>query len=158
ILGADVSGSSIDLIAEELFRNIAGATLSAPAGWRIWARTWAGEERGGLAGDGPFDVFGCSFGGECSGIGAGNRFIYREQRFMQSPVAPESVVEWMDDDSPGSGAQDLLAAICPVGDLEEDSLLQGEGNDELARQWLKYRQRLRLSYCIDNKNAPGCRL
>ena len=157
-LGADVSGTRIDLVAAETFHNPGGASLTASEGWRIWARTWEGEERGGLQGDGPFDVFGCEFGGDCIGIGSGNQFIYRERRFMQSPVAPETVVEWFDDDRYGSGAQDLLqAAICPVGDVEDIAIGQGSGNDELARDWLRTRHRLKLSNCIESKNVPGCK-
>lgn len=158
VLGADVVGAGIDLVAAETFQNPAGAIVSASDGWRIWARTWEGETRGGLQGDGPFDVFGCGFGGDCTGIGGGNRFIYLEQRFIQSPLAPEAVAEWMDDEQWSGGAQDALqAAICPVGDFAGDSLKQGSDSDELARQWLKSRHRLRLSNCIDSKSAPGCR-
>ena len=84
ILGADVSGTRIDLVAADLFLNPASASLTASEGWRIFARTPDGEERGGLQGDGQFDVFGCTFGQEnCLGIGDGNQFIYQEQRFRR---------------------------------------------------------------------------
>jgi hypothetical protein len=156
-LGADVSGTSIDLVAADIFHNPGGATLSASNGWRIWARTWDGEERGGLQGDGPFDVFGCTFGQDCTSIGQGNRFIYEERRLLQSPIAPEAVAEWFDDDEPESGATDLMvAAMCPVADSASDLLQTGSSKDELSREWLKSRHRLRLSNCIDSKNAPGC--
>ena len=158
ILGADVSGTGVDLVAAETFQNPGSAVVSASDGWRIWARTWEGEDRGGLAGDAPFDVFGCAFGGNCTGIGAGNQFIYQERRLTQSPLAPQSVVEWIEDDKWTTGAQDVLqAAICPVGDFAGDPLGQGAGSDELARQWLKSRHRLRLNNCIDSNGAPGCR-
>ena len=158
ILGADVSGTSIDLVAADLFLNPASASLTASEGWRIFARTPDGEERGGLQGDGQFDVFGCTFGQEnCLGIGEGNQFIYQEQRFRQSPTAPESVAEWFDDDELEGSVVDLMqAAICPVPD-PSDPLQAAASRDELGQEWLKSRHRLRLSNCIDNNNAPGCR-
>jgi len=158
ILGANVSGSSIDLVAADLFLNPAGASLTASSGWRIFARTPDGEERGGLQGDGPFDVFGCTFGQEnCLGIGDGNQFIYREQRFRQAPAAPESVAEWFDDDELEGSVVDLLqASICPVPD-PSDPMQAAASRDELGQEWLKSRHRLRLSNCIDSNNAPGCR-
>ncbi|QNN69891.1 beta strand repeat-containing protein [Thermomonas carbonis] len=157
-LGADVSGSSIDLVAADLFLNPAGASLTASESWRIFARTPEGEERGGLQGDGQFDVFGCSFGQEsCEGIGEGNQFIYQEQRFRQSPIAPESVAELFDEEELDGSVTDLLhAAICPVADAA-DPLQAGASRDVLGREWLKSRHRLRLNNCIDSNNAPGCR-
>ena len=158
ILGADVSGSSIDLVAADLFLNPVGASLTASDGWRIFARTPDGEERGGLQGDGEFDVFGCTFGQEnCLGIGEGNQFIYQEQRFRQLPAAPETVTEWLDEDEREASVVELLqAAICPIPD-PTDPLQAGASRDELGQEWLKSRHRLRLNNCIDNNNAPGCR-
>ena len=159
-LGADVSGSSIDLVAAETFHNPAGHLLNASEGWRVWARTWEGEERGGLEGDGPFDIFGCAFGQECAGVGSGNQFIYQEQRLLQVPIAPETVIEWVDEDeiAQGGGSHDLLlAAMCPVGDLQDDLLRNEATSDDLGKEWLKSRHRMRLSNCIDSRSAPGCR-
>ena len=155
---ADVSGSSIDLVAADLFLNPVGASLTASDGWRIFARTPDGEERGGLQGDGEFDVFGCTFGQEnCLGIGEGNQFIYQEQRFRQLPAAPETVTEWLDEDEREASVVELLqAAICPIPD-PTDPLQAGASRDELGQEWLKSRHRLRLNNCIDNNNAPGCR-
>ena len=158
ILGADVSGTSIDLVAADLFLNPASASLTASEGWRIFARTPDGEERGGLQGDGQFDVFGCTFGQEnCLGIGEGNQFIYQEQRVRQLPAAPETVTEWLDEDEREASVVELLqAAICPIPD-PTDPLQAGASRDELGQEWLKSRHRLRLNNCIDNNNAPGCR-
>ncbi len=158
ILDADVSGSNIDLVAANVFRNPAGAALNASNDWRIWARTWEGEERGGLQGDGLFDIYGCAFGQDCLGIDGGNRFIYQEHRFVQAPIAPETVAEWLDEDDLDGTATDLLVAeLCPVADSSADLLQQVTSKDELAQEWQKSRRRLQLSNCIDSKSVPGCR-
>ncbi len=157
-LAANVSGNDIDLVAADIFRNPNGAVLEAGNDWRIWARTWEGEERGGLQGDGPFDIYGCAFGQDCLGVDEGNRFIYQEPRLVQAPIAPETVAEWLDEDDLDATATDLLLAeLCPVADSSTDVLQQGTGKDELAQEWLKSRHRLQLSNCIDSKNTPGCR-
>src|SRR3546814_6194141 len=46
------AGNDIDLVTAGLLQNTAGATLSAGNAWRVWASTWIGETRGGLAGSG----------------------------------------------------------------------------------------------------------
>ena len=157
-LAANVAGSSIDLVAADIFHNAGGVTLTASNGWRIWARTWEGETRGGLVGDGQFDVYGCTFGQSCNGLPSGNQFIYRENRFVQAPAAPEPVAEWLDADEPESSAADLMVAtLCPVADSTNDSLQEGSVQDQLAWEWLKSRHRLRLNNCIHIERAPGCR-
>ncbi|MEZ0469744.1 beta strand repeat-containing protein [Luteimonas salinilitoris] len=81
-LGADVSGNVIDLVTAGRLQNIAGATITASDRWRVWADTWTGEQRGGLAGSGSLpNLYNCSFGGPC-GVAvptADNHFIYRQQ-------------------------------------------------------------------------------
>ncbi|NZA28587.1 filamentous hemagglutinin N-terminal domain-containing protein [Luteimonas sp. SJ-92] len=81
-LGADVGGNVVDLVTAGRLQNIADATITAGDRWRVWADTWVGEQRGGLAGSGPLpNLYGCSFGGPC-GVAvpvAGNHFIYRQQ-------------------------------------------------------------------------------
>ena len=81
-LGADVTGTTTtDLVAAERFQN-AGAYRISGATWRIWARTWEGESRGGLAGSGVFpNFYNCTYGGFCGVTvpAADNHFIYTQQ-------------------------------------------------------------------------------
>ena len=157
-LGANVSGRNIDLVSAGLFFNPTSAVLNASNKWRIWSATWKGEERGGLQGDGPFDIYGCTFGQDCLGVGVGNRFIYVEPRLVRAPLAPASVAEWLDEDALDGTAVDLLlGGLCPVADASSDLLRVGTSNDELGQEWQKSRRRLQLSNCIETKTAPGCR-
>lgn len=85
VLGADVSGTNIDLVIANTLQNTAGASLLASGDWRVWASTWVGESRGGLAGNGALpNLYGCQFQGACgvSVPGASDHFIY-----VQQPVA-----------------------------------------------------------------------
>ncbi|HST45047.1 MAG TPA: MBG domain-containing protein, partial [Luteimonas sp.] len=82
-LGAAVAAvTDADLVTAGRLQNTAGATITAGNRWRVWADTWIGETRGGLAGSGPLpNLFNCSYAGACgvdAGI-AGNHFIYRQQ-------------------------------------------------------------------------------
>jgi filamentous hemagglutinin family protein len=79
------AGSTIDLAAAGLFVNSGGGSLTPGAGgvWRVWANTWVGETRGGLALGNPLpNLYGCSFGdvGSCGASGvaipATNHFLY----------------------------------------------------------------------------------
>ena len=78
--------SNITLVAGSVFTN-AGGSLTPGAGgrWRIWADTWVGETRGGLAGTTPYpNFYGCAFGADGCASGAtvpqdGNRFIYAQR-------------------------------------------------------------------------------
>jgi len=49
----------------------------------VWASSWVGEPRGGLAGNGAFpNLYGCSFNGACAATApaaGGNYFIYQQQ-------------------------------------------------------------------------------
>src|SRR3546814_3726638 len=59
-----------------LFRSSAGNA------WRVWASTWIGETRGGLAGSGTLpNLYNCTFAGACGVVvpAAGNHFIYAAQ-------------------------------------------------------------------------------
>lgn len=156
-LGADVSGNTIDLVAAETFQNTAGATLFAAEGWRVWARTWEGEQRGGLQNDDAFDIYGCAFGADCLGLGQGNQFVY--QRILEIPRPPETVAALVDGDDEGEDPLEQVHAgmVCPVGANAADPLGKGSGSDELAREWSKTRHRIRLSGCIDNSSQGGCR-
>ncbi|HZF85947.1 MAG TPA: filamentous hemagglutinin N-terminal domain-containing protein [Burkholderiaceae bacterium] len=76
-----VSGSGTDLIAAARFQN-AGAYTIAGAPWRVWADTWVGETRGGLAGSGLTpNLYHCAYLGLCTvSISPGdNHFIYAQQ-------------------------------------------------------------------------------
>lgn len=81
-LATNVSSTSgADLIAAARFQN-AGAYTIAGAPWRVWADTWAGETRGGLAGSGLTpNLYHCAYLGLCTvGISPGdNHFIYAQQ-------------------------------------------------------------------------------
>ncbi len=81
-LGADVSGTDVDLVTAGRLQNSAGADIVAGNRWRVWADTFVGETRGGLVGSGTLpNLYNCSFGGPC-GVTVpadGDHFIYREQ-------------------------------------------------------------------------------
>jgi filamentous hemagglutinin family protein len=81
-LGTHVaSGSGTDLVAAARFQNL-GAFTIAGAPWRVWADTWAGETRGGLAGSGLLpNLYHCAYLGLCTvSVPAGaNHFIYAQQ-------------------------------------------------------------------------------
>lgn len=76
------AGNNLDLVTAGRLQNSASATLNAGNRWRVWADTWIGETRGGLAGSGPLpNLYNCSFGGPCGVTvpAADNHFIYRQQ-------------------------------------------------------------------------------
>ncbi|HWS79298.1 MAG TPA: filamentous hemagglutinin N-terminal domain-containing protein, partial [Thermomonas sp.] len=65
-LGANVSGTNIDLVTANTLQNTAGASLIASGDWRVWANSWVGETRGGLSGDGNLpNLYGCAYLGQC---------------------------------------------------------------------------------------------
>ena len=82
LLGTNVSSTSgTDLVAASRFQNTGGYTI-AGAPWRVWADTWVGETRGGLAGSGLYpNLYHCAYSGLCAvSIPAGaNHFIYAQQ-------------------------------------------------------------------------------
>ena len=81
-LNADVSGVNVDLVTANTLQNLAGASIVASGDWRVWANTWAGETRGGLAGDGNLpNLYGCTYLGACGVTvpSADNHFIYVQQ-------------------------------------------------------------------------------
>ena len=82
LLNAGVSGTNIDLVTANTLQNLAGASLVASGDWRVWAHTWVGETRGGLAGDGNLpNLYGCTFLGQCAVTvpSVDNHFIYVQQ-------------------------------------------------------------------------------
>ena len=81
-LNAGVTATNIDLVTAGRLQNAAGAKLIASGDWRVWAATWTGETRGGLAGDGNLpNLYGCVYLGACGvTVGSGdNHFIYTQQ-------------------------------------------------------------------------------
>ena len=81
-LNAGVTATNIDLVTAGRLQNAAGAKLIASGDWRVWAATWTGETRGGLAGDGNRpNLYGCVYLGACGvTVGSGdNHFIYTQQ-------------------------------------------------------------------------------
>ena len=81
-LNAGVTATNIDLVTAGRLQNVAGASLLASGDWRVWANTWEGETRGGLAGDGNLpNLYGCAYLGACGVTvpGVDNHFIYVQQ-------------------------------------------------------------------------------
>ena len=81
-LNAGVSGVNIDLVTANTLQNAAGASLVASGDWRVWANSWVGEDRGGLAGDGNLpNLYGCAYLGQCGVTvpAADDHFIYVQQ-------------------------------------------------------------------------------
>lgn len=82
ILNSNVSGANIDLVTAGRLQNVGGASLIASGDWRVWANTWVGETRGGLAGSGGLpNLYGCAFQGSCGVTvpATDNHFIYVQQ-------------------------------------------------------------------------------
>ena len=81
-LGTAVSSTSgADLVAAARFQNVGGASLGG-APWRVWADTWVGETRGGIAGSGLLpNLYNCAYLGLCGvTVSPGdNHFIYAQQ-------------------------------------------------------------------------------
>lgn len=81
-LGTAVSSTSgTDLVAAARFQNVGGASLGG-APWRVWADTWVGETRGGIAGSGLLpNLYNCAYLGLCGvSVSPGdNHFIYAQR-------------------------------------------------------------------------------
>ncbi|WP_395349084.1 filamentous hemagglutinin N-terminal domain-containing protein [Variovorax sp. UC122_21] len=81
-LGTGVTAStSADLVAAARFQNPGAFTIGAGT-WRVWADTWIGETRGGLAGSGPLpNLYHCAYLGLCTVTvpTTDNHFIYAQQ-------------------------------------------------------------------------------
>lgn len=81
-LRAGVQGADIDLVTAGRLQNPGGASLVASVDWRVWANTWEGETRGGLAGSGALpNLYGCVYLGACGVTvpSVDNHFIYVQQ-------------------------------------------------------------------------------
>ncbi|MDV7213631.1 beta strand repeat-containing protein, partial [Azotobacter beijerinckii] len=82
---AATAGSAV-LATGGRLQNPGGQGVTASSFWQIWADTWIGETRGGLAGSGPTpNLYGCAYGGACvsaaalASSAADNHFLYRQQ-------------------------------------------------------------------------------
>ncbi|WP_296557270.1 filamentous hemagglutinin N-terminal domain-containing protein [Pigmentiphaga sp.] len=77
-LDADVTGGTADLVAAARFQNPDGARIDTSGRWRVWADTWEGETRGGMAGSGALpNLYGRAYGASIADVD--NHFIYRQQ-------------------------------------------------------------------------------
>ena len=75
------TANGADLVAATTFQNAGGGSLGG-APWRVWADTWVGETRGGLAGSGPLpNYYHCAYLGLCtvSITPNDNHFVYAQQ-------------------------------------------------------------------------------
>lgn len=89
-LAAPVTARRAVLVAAARFQNPAGTALDVSETWQVWADTWRGENRGGLAGSGNYpNLYGCAYGGPCVTDGTlaatqdDNHFVYRERPVAQ---------------------------------------------------------------------------
>lgn len=81
-LAGNIVASTLDLVTPGTFQNPGNSTIAASTRWHLFADTWAGETRGGLAGNGALpNIYGCSFGVTCAiPISAtNNAFIYAQR-------------------------------------------------------------------------------
>lgn len=85
LLYGNVSGNTVNLVADSptgLFLNNVGTSIAATSYWHVWASSWVGENRGGLAGTGTLpNLYGCAFSATCTVIplNTANQFIYVAQ-------------------------------------------------------------------------------
>jgi hypothetical protein len=85
LLNGNVSGNTVNLVADSptgLFLNNTGASITAASYWHVWASSWVGENRGGLAGTGTLpNLYGCAFSATCTvtPLSTANQFIYIAQ-------------------------------------------------------------------------------
>ena len=81
-LAGNITASTLDLVSAGTFQNASNSTITASDRWHLFANTWVGETRGGLAGNGSLpNIYGCSFGVICAiTVPANNNvFVYAQQ-------------------------------------------------------------------------------
>ncbi|MEO8060168.1 MAG: MBG domain-containing protein [Burkholderiales bacterium] len=81
-LAGNIAASTLDLVTSGTFQNSGNSTITVSNRWHLFADTWAGEARGGLAGNGALpNVYGCSFGVTCAITASetNNTFIYAQR-------------------------------------------------------------------------------
>ncbi|MEQ1685550.1 MAG: MBG domain-containing protein [Burkholderiaceae bacterium] len=92
-LAGNIVASTLDLVTPGTFQNPGSSTIAASGRWHLFADTWVGETRGGLAGNGALpNIYGCSFGVTCAiPISAtNNAFIYAQQPTLAVTVNNQS--------------------------------------------------------------------
>lgn len=120
-LYSNVSGAQIDLVTSGVFLNPGNATLTASGDWRIWASTWVGEDRGGLAGSGTLpNLYNCTYLGPCgvTVTTGSNHFIYTAQPFIDIVIADLTREYGLDNPALLYEAYGLI-----LGDLASNALL-----------------------------------
>ncbi len=82
LLDSISAGAWLELVTAGTLQNPGGASLSAGESWTVWANTWEGENRGGVAGSGTLpNLYGCAFMDDSCTLGSAmsatdNQFIY----------------------------------------------------------------------------------
>ncbi len=112
-------GSDITLVTGGIMSNVVNATLTPGGGgtWKVFADTWVGENRGGLAGSSPNpNFYNCVFGSACASAlpTTGNHFVYRQQprvSFVLDPANPSRTY----------GDQNPALAFTPTGLVNGDT-------------------------------------
>lgn len=92
-LAGNIAASTLDLVTPGTFQNPGNSSITASGRWHLFADTWVGETRGGLAGNGALpNIYGCSFGVTCAiPISAtNNAFIYAQQPTLAVTVNNQS--------------------------------------------------------------------
>ncbi|CAN0437394.1 unnamed protein product, partial [Phaeothamnion confervicola] len=92
-LAGNIAASTLDLVTPGTFQNPGNSTIIASSRWHLFADTWVGETRGGLAGNGALpNIYGCSFGVTCAiAVSAtNNAFIYAQQPTLAVTVNNQS--------------------------------------------------------------------
>jgi hypothetical protein len=81
-LAGNIVAGTLDLVTPGTFQNPGSSTIAASGRWHLFADTWVGETRGGLAGNGALpNIYGCSFGVTCAIpiSETNNAFVYAQQ-------------------------------------------------------------------------------
>ena len=123
------TGSNITLVAGTTFNNVGGASLVPGAGgvWQIWANTWVGETRGGLApGNTLPNLYGCVFPA-CSisgvSVGPGNHFLYAQRPTVS--VVGGSFSRLVGEPNPSLDTFTPTGILASLGDTRADALVGG---------------------------------
>ncbi len=94
-LAGNIVASTLDLVTPGTFQNTGNSTIAASTRWHLFADTWVGETRGGLAGNGALpNIYGCSFGVACevTASATNNTFIYAQRPTLAVTVDNQSRV------------------------------------------------------------------
>ncbi len=81
-LAGNITASTLDLVTAGTLQNTGNSSITASNRWHVFADTWVGETRGGLAGNGTLpNLYGCGFGVACAVTVSetNNSFIYAQR-------------------------------------------------------------------------------